>query len=129
MPIEAILTGLPSTWSQVLSSSTIIGKFTLKGSSLGTATASRIDAKFVKYLAWVDPSERKKLANEIQSEILENYYFVPVFRTLQCRRLGRVPAAKWQEVFPTITAAYAYPWGSRVDACSYSLAQRRKEWE
>jgi hypothetical protein len=22
----------------------------------------------------------------------------------------RVAAAKWQEVFPTITTAYAYPW-------------------
>ena len=70
-----------------------------------------LDAKFAKYLASVDPDERKKLAEEIQREILENYYFVPVFRHAAVQAIGpRVAAAKWQEVFPTVTTAYAYPW-------------------
>ena len=70
-----------------------------------------IDDKFNKYLASVDAGERKKLAEEVQREILENYYFVPVFRHAAMQAIGpRVKAAKWQDVFPTITTAYAYPW-------------------
>jgi ABC-type transport system substrate-binding protein len=71
----------------------------------------QLDARFAKYLASVEPGERKNLAEEIQREILENYYFVPVFRHAAVQAFGmRVAAAKWQEVFPTITTAYAYPW-------------------
>ena len=70
-----------------------------------------IDDKFNKYLASVDAGERKKLAEEVQREILENYYLVPVFRHAAMQAIGpRVKAAKWQDVFPTITTAYAYPW-------------------
>jgi hypothetical protein len=59
----------------------------------------------------VDLDERKRFAEEIQREILENYYFVPVFRHAAVQAFGmRVAAAKWQEVFPTITTGYAYPW-------------------
>jgi peptide/nickel transport system substrate-binding protein len=70
-----------------------------------------LDTKFSLYLASVDPSERKRLAIEIQREILENYYFIPVFRHAAMQAIGpRIAAAKWQDVFPTITTAYAYPW-------------------
>jgi ABC-type transport system substrate-binding protein len=70
-----------------------------------------LDTKFSQYLASVDPSERKRLAIEIQREILENYYFIPVFRHAAMQAIGpRIAAAKWQDVFPTITTAYAYPW-------------------
>ena len=70
-----------------------------------------LDAKFDKYLASTDRAERKNLATEIQREILEDYYFVPVFRHAAMQAIGpRVAAKKWQDVFPTITTAYAYPW-------------------
>jgi len=70
-----------------------------------------LDAKFTRYLASVDRGEREKLAEEIQREILENYYFVPVFRHAAMQAIGpRIAAAKWQDVFPTVTTAYAYPW-------------------
>jgi len=70
-----------------------------------------IDDKFNKYLASVDASERQKLSEEIQREILENYYLVPVFRHAAMQAIGaRIAATKWQDVFPTITTAYAYPW-------------------
>jgi len=70
-----------------------------------------LDAEFTRYLASVDRGERRKLAKEIQSEILDNYYFVPVFRHAAMQAIGpRIAAAKWQEVFPTVTTAYAYPW-------------------
>jgi len=70
-----------------------------------------IDDQFDKYLTSVDVEERKKLAYQIQREILENYYFIPVFRHAAVAGIGpRVKAAKWQDVFPTITTAYAYPW-------------------
>ena len=56
-------------------------------------------------------NERQRSAEQIQREILENYYFVPVFRHAAMQAIGsRVKAAKWQDVFPTITTAYAYPW-------------------
>jgi ABC-type transport system substrate-binding protein len=70
-----------------------------------------LDAKFTRYLASTDRDERQRLAFAIQREILENYYFVPVFRHAAMQAIGpRVAAAKWQDVFPTVTTAYAYPW-------------------
>jgi hypothetical protein len=43
--------------------------------------------------------------------MLENYYFVPVFRHAFVNAIGpRIAAKKWQDVFPTITSGYAYPW-------------------
>ena len=70
-----------------------------------------LDGKFAKYLASTDRAERKNLATEIQRAILENYYFVPVFRHAAMQAIGpRIAAKKWQDVFPTITTAYAYPW-------------------
>jgi len=70
-----------------------------------------LDAKFERYQKSFDREERKKLAEEIQRGILENYYFVPVFRHAAVAAIGpRIKAAKWQDVFPTITTAYAYPW-------------------
>jgi ABC-type transport system substrate-binding protein len=71
-----------------------------------------LDEKFTKYLASADRSERKNLATEIQRDILDNYYFVPVFRHAFVNAIGpRIAAKKWQDVFPTnLTAGYAYPW-------------------
>jgi peptide/nickel transport system substrate-binding protein len=70
-----------------------------------------LDAKFARYLASSDRDERKALANAIQREILENYYFVPVFRHAAMQAFGpRIAAATWHDVFPTVTTAYAYPW-------------------
>ena len=70
-----------------------------------------LDAKFEQYQKSFDRSERKRLAEDIQREILENLYFVPVFRHAAVNAIGpRIKAAKWQDVFPTITTAYAYPW-------------------
>jgi peptide/nickel transport system substrate-binding protein len=70
-----------------------------------------LDDKFTSYLAAHDVAERKKLAYEIQTTMLENYYVVPVFRHAFVNAYGpRIKAAKWQDVFPTITTGYAYPW-------------------
>ncbi|MPY72856.1 MAG: hypothetical protein GEU87_01215 [Alphaproteobacteria bacterium] len=70
-----------------------------------------LDAKFARYQASADQAERKQLAEEIQRTILENYYLVPVFRHAFMNAIGpRIAAEKWQDVFPTITSGYAYPW-------------------
>jgi len=71
-----------------------------------------LDDKFDKYLSSFDPKEREQLAHDIQREILENYYVVPVFRHAFVNAYGpRIKAAKWQDVFPTFpTTGYAYPW-------------------
>jgi peptide/nickel transport system substrate-binding protein len=71
-----------------------------------------LDAKYEQYLASNNPPERKALAEDIQREILENYYFVPVFRHAFMNAMGpRIAATKWQDVFPTFrSTGYAYPW-------------------
>jgi peptide/nickel transport system substrate-binding protein len=70
-----------------------------------------LDGKFDQYERSINPAERKKLAEEIQRGILENYYLVPVFRHAFVNAIGpRVAQQKWQDVFPTITTGYAYPW-------------------
>src|SRR5947207_1840342 len=70
-----------------------------------------LDGKFDQYERSINPTERKKLAEEIQRGILEHYYLVPVFRHAFVNAIGpRVVAQKWQDVFPTITTGYAYPW-------------------
>jgi ABC-type transport system substrate-binding protein len=71
-----------------------------------------LDVKFDQYLASDQPAERKALAEQIQRETLENYYFVPVFRHAFVNAIGpRIAAAKWQDVFPTaMTTDYAYSW-------------------
>ena len=71
-----------------------------------------LDDKFSKYLSSIDRKERKQLAYEIQTARSWR-------TTISCRcsamRLStpigpRIAAAKWQDVFPTITSGYAYPW-------------------
>jgi ABC-type oligopeptide transport system substrate-binding subunit len=70
-----------------------------------------LDAKFEQFQKSFDRDERKKLAAETQRSILENFYLVPVFRHAAVAAIGpRIKAEKWQDVFPTITTAYAYPW-------------------
>lgn len=70
-----------------------------------------LDEKFARYEGLLDPQERQKLAEEIQREILDNFYFVPVFRHAFINGIGpKVAAQKWQDVFPTVTSGYAFPW-------------------
>jgi peptide/nickel transport system substrate-binding protein len=72
---------------------------------------AEIDDKFAKYTASHVPAERKQLAEEIQRSILDNHYLIPVFRhAFMCGIGPRIAAAKWQDVFQTITTGYAYPW-------------------
>jgi peptide/nickel transport system substrate-binding protein len=70
-----------------------------------------LDDKFARYTKSESAKEREQLAHEIQRDILENYYFIPVFRHAFMNAIGpRIAAAKWQDVFPTVTTGYAYPW-------------------
>jgi ABC-type transport system substrate-binding protein len=78
----------------------------------GFFCVAELDDKFKKYLNAVDRTERKTLAEDIQRGLLEEYYFVPVFRHAFVNAYGpRLKATKWQDVFPTaLTSGYAYPW-------------------
>ena len=70
-----------------------------------------LDDKFTKYTTTYDRIDRQKIAEEIQKIILEEYYFVPIFRHAFLNVIGpRIAAKKWEDVFPTITSGYAYPW-------------------
>jgi peptide/nickel transport system substrate-binding protein len=70
-----------------------------------------LDDQFERYLASYDRTERRQLAETIQRTILEEYYFVPVFRHAFVNAIGpRIAAQKWQDVFPTVTTGYCYPW-------------------
>src|SRR5262244_2580226 len=70
-----------------------------------------LDGRFDQFEGWINQTERKKIAEEIQRAILDNYYLVPVFRHAFVNSIGpRMVLSKWQDVFPTITTGYAYPW-------------------
>jgi len=73
---------------------------------------TNLDDKFKKYSASYNLNERTPLGEQIQREVLENYYFVPVFRHAFVNAIGpRIEAKKWQDVFPTYeTSGYPYPW-------------------
>jgi peptide/nickel transport system substrate-binding protein len=72
---------------------------------------TELDEKFERYSNSDNAAERQKLAEEIQRSILENYYFVPVFRHAFMNAIGpRIDAKRWEDVFPTVTTGYAYPW-------------------
>ena len=82
--------------------------FACKGFASRTCVPA-LDAKFKQYEESTDPAERKRLSEEIQREILENYYTVPVYRLVFINGIGpRIAAKKWQDIFPT--TIYAYPW-------------------
>src|SRR3989442_13743643 len=69
-----------------------------------------LDAKFDQYERSINPTERKKLAEEIQRGILENYYLVPVFRHAFVNAIGpRVAAQKWQDGFPALPTGQPDP--------------------
>ncbi len=61
-----------------------------------------ISQKFQQYEQSTNPEERESLLDEIQAEILDNYYFVPVYR--QAFILGKGPKIQndWQEVMGAI---------------------------
>ena len=100
-------TRIGGTWSNWYDSMFRCGGFNAKD----FFCIKNLDDQFQKYLASYDRNERKQMAEQIQREILENYYFVPVFRHAFINAIGpRIKAAKWQDVFPTITSGYAYPW-------------------
>jgi peptide/nickel transport system substrate-binding protein len=68
-----------------------------------------LDAKFKQYEASANLAEREKLSVAIQTDILEHYYVVPVYRLAFINAIGpRIAREKWQDVFST--AIYAYPW-------------------
>ena len=70
-----------------------------------------LDEKHERYTTSTDPAVRKQLAEEIQRAILDNFYLVPIFRQAFINAIGpRIAAEKWQDVFPTVTTGYAYPW-------------------
>jgi peptide/nickel transport system substrate-binding protein len=71
-----------------------------------------LDDKFARYRTSVDRAEREQLARDIQKAILEEFYFVPIFRHAFVNAIGpRIKATRWQDVFPTaLTTGYAYPW-------------------
>jgi peptide/nickel transport system substrate-binding protein len=100
-------TRIGGTWSNWYDSMFRCGGFNSKD----FFCVKELDDQFQKYLDSYDRAERKTMAEKIQRSILDNYYFVPVFRHAFINAIGpRIAAQKWQDVFPTITSGYAYPW-------------------
>ena len=106
---------------QIVFNATRIGGRGRTGTTRCSAAGASIPRIFSASRTWTtssrstwtlhDRTERKNLAEQIQRSILENYYFVPVFRHAFVNAIGpRIVAQKWQDVFPTITSGYAYPW-------------------
>ena len=81
-----------------------------------------LDAKFDQDETSIDLAERQQLAEEIQRSTLEHHYLVPMFRHAAVTAIGPgIAAQQWQDVFPTITTACAYPWED------IKLREQRKE--
>jgi peptide/nickel transport system substrate-binding protein len=100
-------TRIGGTWSNWYDSMFKCGGFNSKD----FFCVKELDGLFSKYLASFDRNERKQIAEQIQKTILEEYYFVPVFRHAFVNAIGpRLAMQKWQDVFPTVTTGYAYPW-------------------
>lgn len=100
-------TRIGGTWSNWYEAFFKCGGFSVRD----RICVQELDAKFAQYEQSVNPAERQKLAEEIQRGILENLYLVPVFRHAFVNAIGpRIAAQKWQDIFPTITTGYAFPW-------------------
>ncbi|MBI3328609.1 MAG: ABC transporter substrate-binding protein [Nitrospinae bacterium] len=107
--VQIILHGarIAGSWSFWYESYVKCGGFT----SQDRVCVQELDAKFARYEQSIDPTERQRLAEEVQRGLLQNYYLVPVFRHSAVEAIGpKIAAHTWQDVFPTITTAYAYPW-------------------
>jgi peptide/nickel transport system substrate-binding protein len=107
--VQMIMHGarIGGTWANWYESFFKCGGF----NSADRVCVTELDAKLDRYKTSIDPAERKQLAEEVQRTILDNYYLVPVFRHAFMNAIGpRIAAQKWQDVFPTITTGYAYPW-------------------
>jgi peptide/nickel transport system substrate-binding protein len=107
--VQIILNGtrIGGTWSNWYDTMFKCGGFQSKDFFCVTG----LDDTFANYLASFDRNERKQLAEQIQKTMLEEYYVVPIFRHAFVNAIGpRVAAQKWQDVFPTVTSGYAYPW-------------------
>jgi peptide/nickel transport system substrate-binding protein len=100
-------TRMGGTWSNWYEAFFKCGGFSVRD----RLCVQELDAKFAQYEQSTNPAERQQLAEDIQRSILENLYFVPVFRHAFMNAIGpRIAAQKWQDVFPTITTGYAFPW-------------------
>jgi peptide/nickel transport system substrate-binding protein len=100
-------TRIGGTWSNWYDSMFKCGGFNAKD----FFCVKDLDDQFNKYMSSYDKNERQVIAERIQKTILEEYYFVPVFRHAFVNAIGpRLAMQKWQDVFPTITTGYAYPW-------------------
>jgi ABC-type transport system substrate-binding protein len=107
--VQIIMNGarIGGSWSNWYESLFKCGGFNAKD----MICVKELDDKFDRYQQSIDPKERQRLAEEVQRAILENYYFVPVFRHAFVNAIGpRIAATKWQDIFQTITTGYAYPW-------------------
>ena len=77
-------TRIGGTWSNWYDSMFRCGGFNSKD----FFCVKELDDQFNKYLASYDRDERKQLAEQIQRTILEEYYFVPVFRHAFVNAIG-----------------------------------------
>jgi len=100
-------TRMGGTWSNWYEAFFKCGGFSVRD----RMCVQELDTKFAQYEQSVNPAERQKLAEDIQRSILEHLYFVPIFRHAFVNAIGpRIAAQKWQDIFPTITTGYAFPW-------------------
>ena len=68
-----------------------------KGSTSRTCVPE-IDEKFERYEKSADPREREKLLTEIQTYMLENHVFIPLYRQAFILAVGPRIANKWEEI-------------------------------
>ena len=95
-----------------------------------------LDAKFDQYEKSIDPDERKKLAEEVQRGILENYYLVPVFRhafvnaigpTYRGQSAGRISSRRSPQAMPIPGKTSSCGKVALGDSMSVAVKERHKD--
>ncbi len=77
-----------------------------EGSSSRTCVPE-IDQTFQRYERSANPQQREQLLNQVQTYMLENYIFVPVYRQAFINAQGPRIANPWEEIIGAI-AQYSY---------------------
>lgn len=72
------------------------------GGSNSRTCLPEIDEPFARYEKSVDPKEREQLLTEIQQYIIDNYVFVPIYRSAFINAQGPRIANNWEEIIGSV---------------------------
>ena len=69
-----------------------------------------LDGKFDQYERSINPAERRSSPRRSSARSWKTITWCPCSVTRSSTRSAPGRGQKWQDIFPTITTGYAYPW-------------------